>query len=234
VYVWPFSTAARLDSGSCSGKNPDENADEKNWIGFGWRGQLLFVYSVHPHKVVMARAGDGACVARHGWVSSFAPLAHLEMIMSRPHVGGVELHGGGAATLVEEEEEAPAAEGESVAAGGGSGDGGGGGVTRRYYVAMFHVKRVTDDGSGGGSYVSYAYKFSASPPFRQFAVSCPLPLHNPSKAFASTLVLHGDVAVVGYGSGGDAEPRVLAMSRHQFLHSMFSSACGAAAAADKR
>jgi hypothetical protein len=32
--------------------------------------------------------------------------------------------------------------------------------------------------------------------------------------------------VVGYGSGGDAEPRVLAMSRHQFLHGMFSSACG--------
>ena len=93
------------------------------------------------------------------------------------------LHGGGAATLVEEEEPAAAAaEGESVAGGGGGGgDGGGGGVTRRYYVAMFHVKRVTGDGSGGGSYVSYAYKFSASPPFRQFAVSCPLPLHNPSK-----------------------------------------------------
>jgi len=34
---------------------------EKNWIGFMHRGQLHYVYSVYPHKVVIARSEDGGC-----------------------------------------------------------------------------------------------------------------------------------------------------------------------------
>eukprot|EP00937_MAST-01D_sp_MAST-1D-sp2_P008098 g8098.t1 len=46
---------------------------EKNWIAFTVADQLYFVYSVHPHTVVQARAADGACIRRYA--TTFGPLA---------------------------------------------------------------------------------------------------------------------------------------------------------------
>ena len=71
----------------------ETEAPEKNWIGFMRKGQLYFVYSIHPHVVVQARAADGACVERFV-TSSFRPLAVLAAS------GTHQLHGSATAVLV--------------------------------------------------------------------------------------------------------------------------------------
>jgi len=49
---------------------------EKNWIAFTLQDQLNFVYNIHPHIVVQARAADGACHRRYA-TSSYTPLADV-------------------------------------------------------------------------------------------------------------------------------------------------------------
>ena len=67
-----LAPAARVSGPGCGWTR----LDEKNWVGFTRRGQLHFVYSVHPHTVVLARAADGACATRYS-TSSYAPVAAL-------------------------------------------------------------------------------------------------------------------------------------------------------------
>jgi len=66
--------------------------DEKNWMGFVHEGQLHFVYSVHPHSVVLVRAADGACTSRWS-TSTAAPLFDLAA------TNKVDLHGSASAVL---------------------------------------------------------------------------------------------------------------------------------------
>jgi len=68
---------------------------EKNWIGFShssWANQLFYIYSIHPHVVVQARAPDGACVQRYS-TSSYQPLAKLS------EAGTHRIHGSATAMM---------------------------------------------------------------------------------------------------------------------------------------
>lgn len=53
---WPAApvVASRLECG-------ESVKAEKNWIGFTHHGQLHYIYSVFPHRVVVARSEDGGC-----------------------------------------------------------------------------------------------------------------------------------------------------------------------------
>jgi peptidoglycan/LPS O-acetylase OafA/YrhL len=53
--------------------------DEKNWVAFTYNDQLHFVYSLHPHTIVSARALDGACEERWS-TSGFKLFADLAMV----------------------------------------------------------------------------------------------------------------------------------------------------------
>ena len=70
---------AGVRSGGCSafdyfyGKYR-ETGDQKNWGQFEWRGELMYVYSVLPHRVVQARVSDGACVERRNWHGMYVRL----------------------------------------------------------------------------------------------------------------------------------------------------------------
>ena len=175
-----LAPAARVSGPGCGWTR----LDEKNWVGFTRRGQLHFVYSVHPHTVVVARAADGACATRYS-TSSYAPVAALaaqarasspppqreEPTTCRPHsrarlirrrtlrpfsrtlvvphtpqADALKLHGSATALPWRDD----------------------------HYLALFHTVSV---GAGAsGAYTSFAYTFSAEPPFAITGVSRALPL----------------------------------------------------------
>lgn len=55
-------------------------ADEKNWIGFTHDGQLYYVYSIEPHRIVQVRAADGACIEIERYsTSAYAPLRRMRV-----------------------------------------------------------------------------------------------------------------------------------------------------------
>ncbi|QDZ21555.1 hypothetical protein A3770_06p40730 [Chloropicon primus] len=78
--------AVRLKCGS-------ETRDEKNWIGFQYGDQLLYVYSVYPHKVLQVRKEDGACVEKWS-TADYLPLFQASLAAE------ADIHGSGSATLV--------------------------------------------------------------------------------------------------------------------------------------
>jgi hypothetical protein len=156
--------------------------DEKNWVGFTRRGQLHFVYSVHPHTVVVARAADGACATRYS-TSSYAPVAALAAQARarsppprrrRPHHLSPAPPGSphtpphvqaSAAPVLSRATQADALKlhGSATAL-----------PWRDQYLALFHTVSV---GAGAsGAYTSFAYTFSAEPPFAITGVSRALPL----------------------------------------------------------
>ncbi len=67
---------------------------EKNWIGFTYGDQLLYVYSVYPHRVVQVREEDGACHMVGAWTTAYGPF--LEATIE----ADAEIHGSGTATLM--------------------------------------------------------------------------------------------------------------------------------------
>lgn len=74
------AAAVRVDCGFTA-------RDEKNWIAF-WRGnQLHFVYSLYPHRVLLVRPADGACLSKWS-TSSFGPMQLLAQ-----SAAGLRLHG---------------------------------------------------------------------------------------------------------------------------------------------
>lgn len=81
--------AVRLDCGRFS------EVDEKNWIAFMWEGQLLYVYSIYPHRIMHVRPADGECMERKEWLTTFTPLLD-------PIAANTLFHGSGTATLVED------------------------------------------------------------------------------------------------------------------------------------
>ena len=167
--------------------------DEKNWVGFTRRGQLHFVYSVHPHTVVLARAADGVCATRYS-TSSYAPVAALAA-----QADALKLHGSATALPWRGDQ----------------------------YLALFHTVSV---GAGAsGAYTSFAYTFSADPPFAITSVSRALPLAGGARAFVSGLALPPDSGkvVVSYGYANQ-EARALVMSEAYF-DELFQNAsqCGA-------
>ncbi|KAK3253314.1 hypothetical protein CYMTET_37437 [Cymbomonas tetramitiformis] len=74
--------------------------DEKNWIGFVWEEQMMYVYSIAPHRILHVRAADGLCVA--AYESSYPPLMDLVTSNSKNRI-----HGSGTATKVETGDGAP-------------------------------------------------------------------------------------------------------------------------------
>lgn len=170
-----------------------ETGDQKNWGQFEWRGELMYVYSVLPHRVVQARVSDGACVERRNWHTMYPAL---QWMWSQPDASddarvALRVHGSGAAVRVE---------------GGLRGDDPG---AAPYHLGLFHVKGDADD-----AYTTFAYAFAAEPPFEILRVAKdPLPL-DPLSFATGVHVVRGFVLVT-YGRA-DADARVLAMTVDDF------------------
>ena len=90
--MFGWTAAAPHPHPGCADRLRQPGARREELIAFEWEGQLLYAYSLYPHRILMVRPSDGACIER--WTSSYAPLWALISKTS------VVIHGSGTATLV--------------------------------------------------------------------------------------------------------------------------------------